>query len=93
MILWIGSANHDENVFHDSAHFDISRDPNRHLSFGFGNHFCLGANLARLEAHIGLEALLDRTKSFERSDAEPPARTPSFILRGPKSLGIELVPA
>ncbi len=93
VILWIGSANHDENVFHDSARFDISRDPNRHFSFGFGNHFCLGANLARLEARTGLEALLDRTESFERTDAEPPARTPSFILRGPKSLRIELVPA
>ena len=72
VILWIGSANHDENVFLEAARFDISRDPNRHLSFGFGNHFCLGANLARLEARIGLEELLDRTQSFERSDAQPP---------------------
>ncbi len=93
VILWLGSANHDENVFPEAARFDISREPNRHLSFGFGNHFCLGANLARLEARIGLEELLDRTQSFERSDAEPPPRNPSFILRGPKSLGVELVPA
>ncbi len=93
VILWLGSANHDENVFPEAARFDISREPNRHLSFGFGNHFCLGANLARLEARIGLEELLDRTQSFEHSDAEPPPRNPSFILRGPKSLGVELVPA
>lgn len=56
--LWWASANRDERVFRDPFEFDIRRSPNPHLAFGVGNHFCLGANLARLEMRIMLEELL-----------------------------------
>ena len=57
LVLLIGSANRDERVFTDPEHFDIDRDPaewGQIMSFGGGRHFCLGANLARLEARIAL---------------------------------------
>ena len=56
----LGSANRDERVFSDPDRFDISRDPNRHLAFSQGNHFCLGAFLARMEARIAIASLLER---------------------------------
>jgi cytochrome P450 len=56
----IGSANRDENVFDDPDRFDMRRTPNKHLAFGFGTHFCLGAPQARLEAGIALEAVARR---------------------------------
>jgi cytochrome P450 len=63
--LWWASANRDETVFEDSFRFDISRDPNPHLSFGHRSHFCLGANLARLEIKLLLNEVLDRLDGFE----------------------------
>lgn len=62
--LWWASANRDESVFAEPFEFDIRRDPNPHLAFGHGTHYCLGANLARLEIRIVLEALLDRIERF-----------------------------
>lgn len=59
------SANRDEAVFDDPHRFDIHRDPNPHLSFGIGEHFCLGVHLARLEARVFLDELLDRWSSIE----------------------------
>jgi cytochrome P450 len=66
ILCWIGSANRDETVFAEPERFDVARDPNPHLSFGFGIHYCLGANLARLEASVALGALLRRTRHITR---------------------------
>jgi cytochrome P450 len=65
VLFWEGSANRDEQVFDRSMEFDVRRDPNPHLSFGHGIHYCLGANLARLEMRVMFEELLPRFGVFE----------------------------
>jgi cytochrome P450 len=65
--LWEMSANRDEEAFRDPFRFDVGRDPNEHIGFGLGVHFCLGANLARLEIRVMFEELLDRFEQFERA--------------------------
>lgn len=62
--LWWPSVTHDEDVFERPFDFDIRRSPNPHLTFGHRAHFCLGANLARLEIAVLLEELLDRLCDF-----------------------------
>ncbi|MDO8435020.1 MAG: cytochrome P450 [Candidatus Binatus sp.] len=83
------SADRDERQFPNSEQFDIDRNTDGHLAFGFGTHFCLGAPLARLEAKIALEELLAR---FHRIAQKEPTvtRIDSFILRGPKTLPLTL---
>jgi cytochrome P450 len=61
--IWEGSANRDDAVFVDADAFDVTRKPNPHLGFGQGVHYCLGANLARLELRVLFEELLDRFTS------------------------------
>lgn len=63
--LWEASANRDEAVFVDPFRFDINRDPNPHVGFGLGTHFCLGASLARLEIKVMYDELLERFGHFE----------------------------
>ena len=67
VVFWEASANRDERVFADPFRFDLARDPNPHLGFGHGIHHCLGANLARLEIRVVLDALFDRVRSIERT--------------------------
>jgi len=84
VLLVYASANRDETVFGpDADQFRIDRNPNPHLSFGFGPHFCLGAALARLEARAVLSELLDRFGSLEV--AGPVARTASPVIAGIRS--------
>jgi cytochrome P450 len=63
--LWWASANRDEEVFADPFRFDVRRDPNPHLTFGYGNHFCLGAALARTEMRVVFAGLLERFTEVE----------------------------
>lgn len=86
VVAWIGSANRDEDRFARADQFEISRDPNPHLAFGQGVHFCLGAPLARLEARVAMSAILRRLPELQRvDDAElEPAR--GFIVHGVTSL-------
>jgi cytochrome P450 len=65
VLFWEGSANRDERVFTDSMAFDVRRDPNPHLSFGHGVHYCLGASLAKLEMRVLFEELLPRFSGYE----------------------------
>ena len=87
ILVGIGAANHDPAVFTEPERLDVGRDPNPHLAFGFGAHFCLGAPLARLEAEICLSALLER---FPRLglESETPHYRPNPILRGLASLPV-----
>ena len=85
----IGSANRDETVFHKPDELDITREPNKHLSFGQGIHFCLGAPLARLEGEIAINTLLRRTSGLRLQVAPESLRwRPSIFLRGLESLPI-----
>jgi cytochrome P450 len=90
VVAILGSANRDERHWGPTAaQFDVTRNPQGHLSFGFGNHFCLGASLARLEARIALEALLDELPRRERSEPRV-EHIDSFLIRGPKRLLLRL---
>lgn len=84
VVAWIGSANHDEDRFPDPEHFDVRRDPNPHLAFGHGIHFCIGAPLARLEGRIAIQALLERLPVLERIAATTLEPTDSSFLSGVK---------
>jgi cytochrome P450 len=80
----LGSANRDERQFPDPDRFDVGRNPQAHVAFGFGKHFCLGAALARLEARVALEALLPALPKLERDG--PKELVDSFLVRGPRRL-------
>ncbi|HEY3259959.1 MAG TPA: cytochrome P450 [Pseudonocardiaceae bacterium] len=84
------SANRDETVFGDPDRFDITRDPNPHLSFGDGTHFCLGANLARLQARTLLAELFTRLPDIQASG--PPTRLRSSFMNGINHLPAEFTP-
>jgi cytochrome P450 len=86
--VWEMSANRDARVFAEPFRFDVARDPNPHLGFGFGPHYCLGANLARLEIRVMLEELLPRIASLEL--AGPPAWTRDNRLFGLKRLPVRI---
>jgi cytochrome P450 len=81
VLVNIGAANHDPEVFENPDELDIARDPNPHLSFGFGTHFCMGAPLARLEAEAAFAALIARFPKLSLVSDTPEYR-PNPILRG-----------
>lgn len=80
VVLIYGSANRDERRFPAPDMFDPHREPKRHLAFGNGIHFCLGAPLARLEARIVFEEALRRVRAYELTD--DPVRLPTHVTRG-----------
>jgi|SRR5579872_389272 len=84
----IGSANHDPRQFRDAGRFDIARDPNPHIAFGHGIHFCLGAALSRLEARIALSDLLARATGFTLASEEPWEPRHALHVHGPARLPI-----
>jgi cytochrome P450 len=90
LLCWIGSANRDESVFARPERFDVARDPNPHLAFGFGIHHCLGHHLARLEARVALGALLRGTRRFALVDEGPLPLHPSPVFRAVTRLPVRL---
>jgi cholest-4-en-3-one 26-monooxygenase len=87
LVLWYPSANRDETVFERPDAFDVGRDPNPHLGFGIGEHFCLGSHLAKLEIRCLFEELLTRLPDIEL--AGPPRRLRSNFISGIKSLPVK----
>ena len=84
----IGSANRDERQFADPDVLDIAREPNRHLAFGLGAHFCIGASLARLEGQIAIGTLLRRVPDLRLAVAPDRLRWRSGLL----NRGLEALP-
>ena len=83
------AANRDSEAFDQPDRFDITRDPNNHIGFGFGLHFCLGASVARLEGTIALEALVRRLPNLELGP-EPEVWVPTMLSRGLEHLPVSL---
>jgi cholest-4-en-3-one 26-monooxygenase len=91
VVVWNVSANRDDNVFLDPFKFDIKRDPNDHLAFAHGEHFCVGANLARLELRIMLDELLTRLPDMQ--PAGKAERLRSNFVAGIKHMPVTFTPA
>jgi cytochrome P450 len=88
VVVWYGAANRDPEVFADPHRLDLQRDPNPHLAFGVGPHFCLGSHLAKLELVEMLSALLDRAPRLELDGV--PTRVASNFINGISSLPVRL---
>jgi cytochrome P450 family 142 subfamily A polypeptide 1 len=92
LILMYPSANRDAAVFDDPDRFDVRRDPNPHLAFGFGPHFCMGASLARIELKVMFSELLRRIPDLHLAGDPLPRRSSNFI-SGPEAMPVAFTPA
>jgi cholest-4-en-3-one 26-monooxygenase len=90
IVVYYQSANRDEAVFVDPNRFDVARSPNNHIAFGIGEHFCLGANLARLEIRVMFEEILRRLPDIEL--AGPVRRLRSNFINGIKEMPVKFTP-
>jgi cytochrome P450 family 142 subfamily A polypeptide 1 len=90
VVLMYGSANRDEDHFDRPEEFDVRREPNNHIAFGFGTHFCLGAALARLEIRTFFEELLRRVQSLQLAAGTTPVEMPNAFVYGLASAEMEL---
>ena len=86
VVVWNASINRDEDVFESSNLLDLTRTPNHHLAFGYGEHFCLGAHLARLELRVFLEELIGRNLAFKLTG--PFERSRSNLAAGIKRMPV-----
>jgi cytochrome P450 len=85
----IGSANRDPKIFREPNRFDITREPNPHIAFGHGIHFCIGAPLARVEGRIALSDLLNRIDNIHLASSEPWEPRRGLHVHGPARLPIQ----
>jgi cytochrome P450 len=92
LLVLLGSASRDEKHFPDADRFDMARPGPQNLPFGHGAHFCLGAQLTRMEGRLALEAMLNRTRWLDRGP-EPMTWYRTLIIRGPGTLPLVLHPA
>ncbi|MBN6055112.1 cytochrome P450 [Nonomuraea sp. RK-328] len=88
LMAWLGSANRDPRQFADPGAFDPGRDPNPHVAFGRGIHFCLGAPLARLEGRVALNILLDRFDPLRIDPEDPVQFIPTPTMTGVRRLSL-----
>lgn len=88
VLVMMGAANHDPAVFAEPGRFDITREPNPHVAFGHGVHFCMGAPLARLEARVALTEFLGRVKGFGLASEGPWEPRRGLHVHGPNRLPI-----
>lgn len=89
VMIGLGAANHDPEKFEDPETFDITREDNKHLSFGFGAHFCLGAILARVQLETAFTSLLKRMPNIKRDETkEAELRAENIMFRGFKKLPV-----
>ena len=92
LILMYPSANRDADEFPDPFTFDVRRDPNQHIAFGFGPHYCLGQALARLELNVMFDVLFHRLPDLEPAGDGPlPYRASNFIV-GPEAMPVRFTP-
>jgi cytochrome P450 family 142 subfamily A polypeptide 1 len=92
VLMLYQSANRDEDVFADPDRFDITRSPNPHLAFGIGPHFCLGANLARMELRVMVETLIERFPNMRVAPGAAPRRAASTLVSGIEHLPVTFAP-
>jgi len=92
VILMYPAANRDPAVFDEPERFDVRREPNPHLAFGFGPHFCMGASLARLELRVMFSELLARLPDLHLAGDPLPRRSSNFI-SGPEAMPVAFTPA
>jgi cytochrome P450 family 142 subfamily A polypeptide 1 len=92
LVLLYPSANRDERVFPDPFTFDSARQPNDHVAFGFGTHFCLGNSLARLELRVMFEQLLARLPDMELADEGEPRLRASNFISGYEEMAVRFTP-
>jgi cytochrome P450 family 142 subfamily A polypeptide 1 len=88
-VLLYGSANRDPSHFVDPERLDVTREPNDHLAFGFGTHFCLGAALARMEIRVFFEELLRRVRSLQMVPGTGPVEMPNAFVFGLRSAHVD----
>ncbi|ALG07295.1 cytochrome P450 [Kibdelosporangium phytohabitans] len=89
VMVAIGAVNRDPRQFPNPDEFDLTRDPNPHVGFGRGVHFCLGAPLARLETRVAMNVLLDRLGDLRTDPANPPVFHPSIEMGGARHLPVK----
>jgi cytochrome P450 family 142 subfamily A polypeptide 1 len=92
VVLMYPAANRDAAVFDDPDRFDVRRNPNPHLAFGFGPHFCMGASLARIELKVMFSELLRRLPDVHLAGDPSPRRSSNFI-SGPEAMPVDFTPA
>ena len=93
LLLMYPSANRDPRAFDDPDVLDVTRAHNRHIAFGFGTHFCLGAQLARLEIRVMFEELLRRMPDWELVDPEEPQIVAATFARAYDRIRIRFTPS